>query len=287
MTALTRRCFLTVTAAALATKAAAAPIRWRGLALGAEIGLSIHAPVDLAEAAIRHTRDRLRQIERLFSLYDPDSVLSQLNRAGRLKQPPQDFRDLIDLCGVMHDATGGVFDPTIQSLWQTRPDPAAIGWNRVVSEEAITLAPGQQITLNGIAQGFATDLIRADLAHLGLTRVLVNIGEFAALGGPFTLGLADPELGLFATRTMTGLAIATSSPGAMTLKGGAHIRHPTRNTDPLWSTVSVVARSAAVADAASTAFAVMSRAELRRALARMPRGTQVTLLSEKGDIEQF
>ncbi|MFD3190878.1 FAD:protein FMN transferase [Sedimentitalea sp. HM32M-2] len=287
MTDLTRRRFLTVTAATLATPAAAAPVRWQGHALGAEIGLTLHAPADLAEAAIRHTRDRLREIERLFSLYDPKSVLSQLNRTGQLDRPPEGFRTLIDLCAVMHAATGGVFDPTIQSLWQARPDPAAIGWDRVRTGTGIDLAPGQQITLNGIAQGFATDLIRADLARLGLRRALVNIGEFAAVGGPFTLGLADPKQGLFATRTLTGLAIATSSPGAMTLKGGAHIRHPARNTAPLWSTVSVVARSAAVADAASTAFAVMTRAELRRALARMPRGTQVTLLSEKGDIERF
>ena len=148
----------------------------------------------------------------------------------------------------------------------------------------IRLSPYQQLTFNGIAQGFATDLIRADLAALGLTRALINIGEFTALGGPFTLGLSDPEQGLFATRRLTDQAIATSSPGAMRVAGRPHILHRDPARTPRWSTVSVISPSAAVADAASTAFTLMTRAEIAHSIDRLPTGTSATLLAGNGDL---
>lgn len=292
--ALTRRRFLAISAAALTSPVAAgaAPLRWHGMAMGAEVSLSLHAPRPLAEAALRATRSRLREIEHLFSLYDPASTLSALNRDGTLPAPPPLFRDLIAACDRMVAATGRVFDPSVQSLWHAlargtgvRAARETVGWDRIARGAEIRLAPGQQITLNGIAQGFATDLIRADLAGLGLRHALINIGEFAALGGPFTLGLSDPDQGVFATRRLSGGAIATSSPGAMQLAGGSHILHADPARTPRWSTVSVQATSATVADAASTAFTLMNRDEIARSLRRMPIGTRATLLAKNGDLE--
>lgn len=287
MKALTRRRFLTVCAAALATSANARPVRWRGYALGAEISLTIHAQQELGELAIRHVKKRLLGIGRLFSLYDTGSTLSRLNRTGQLANVPDTFRSLLPICSQIHAATQGTFDPTIQSLWQPTPAVHAIGWSKVEIGETISLGQDQQLTLNGVAQGFATDLIRADLVRLGLEQVLVNIGEFSAIGGPFTLGIADPARGLFATRVLTNRAIATSSPAAMMLRGQSHIRHPFLNRRPQWSTVSVEADSAAVADAASTAFSVMTRAEIVESLTHLPEGISVTLLPEKGAPERI
>lgn len=284
MTQLTRRRFLSLTAAALATPASAAPTRWHGHALGAEVGLTIHAPAPLAEKAIRQTRARLAEIEELFSLYDPASLLSQLNRNGFLRTRPAVFQTLVDLCTEMHGITEGVFDPTVQTLFRRSADTSTVGWQHVQIGKTLRLGRGQHITLNGIAQGFATDLIRADLAQLGLQQALVNIGEFSALGGPFTLGIADPDQGWFATRTLSNRAIATSSPGAMRLFGGSHIRHPQHMRTPLWATVSVESTTAAVADAASTAFCLMTQPEIERSLARLPEEAQVVILSHDGEI---
>ncbi|WP_371228134.1 FAD:protein FMN transferase [Roseovarius sp. 2305UL8-3] len=291
MSILTRRRFLAVSAAALAAPAYAEPVRWQGHALGAEISLSLYAPEALTKTAIQVTRSRLRQVEQLFSLYDSTSVLSRLNRTGRLSSAPGLFQVLCNQCSRVHRATEGVFDPTIQPLWQalaagrySAPARALIGWTRAGVGPDIHLAPGQQITFNGIAQGFATDLIRADLARIGLARALINIGEFAAIGGPFTLGLADPAQGLFATRRITERAIATSSPGAMLLSGASHIQHPRNDRSARWSTVSVEADKAAIADAASTAFAVMTRPEIEQAQERLSPGIRVTLLSHNGDL---
>ncbi|WP_264214600.1 FAD:protein FMN transferase [Leisingera thetidis] len=292
----TRRRFLAITAAAAVTAPAAAdraaPVTWQGFALGAEVRLTLHAPPPLAQQAIAAALAELRRTERLFSLYDPASALSRLNRSGVLLRPPRQFLQLARLCTRMHEATKGVFDPAVQPLWQAMSrgeDPAAAarlaGWHKVtVRKQAIRLAPGQALTFNGIAQGFAADLVRTALTGLGLGPVLIDTGEFAALGGPFRLGLADPDRGLFAARSLTGGAIATSSPAALRLAGGTHILHPDPQRRPLWATVSTEAAGAALADAASTAFCLMSKAEITAALARLPRGTRATLLGLDGSV---
>lgn len=293
---LTRRRFLAISAASLAGPGRAAPVEWCGIAMGADIRLSLHAPVPEARRAIAVTRTLLRRVEALFSLHDPGSVLSALNRDGQLAAPPADFARLLRLCDRMHRATGGRFDPTVQPLWkalaQGREAEAAVaaglvGWQRLRIDGAIRLAPGQALTLNGIAQGHATDLVRGALKGMGLGRVLVDMGEIAALGGPFRLGLADPGRGVFATRNLRDRALATSSPGALALGAEAHILDPARMRRPLWSSVSVEADSAAVADAASTAFTLMTAAEIAESLARLPAGTRAVLLGPGGALHEI
>ena len=272
---MTRRRFLTISAAACATPVTAAPQRWRGYAMGAEIGLTLDAPAAVARPAIRQVRALLSGCERLFSLYDPESSLSRLNRDGLLPQPVPEFHSLLRRCDAFHHLTRGQFDPTVQPLWSalsTGGDAVAarakIGWDRVsVSPQEITLGAGQQLTLNGIAQGFATDLVAQALRSAGLTRVLVNIGEFHAGGRPWHLGISDPVHGLVATRRLTDRAIATSSPGAQPLgQEATHILNPKGAQAPRWSSVSVEAADATSADALSTAFCHMPKPAIARAL---------------------
>ncbi|MEY8828962.1 FAD:protein FMN transferase [Sedimentitalea sp. XS_ASV28] len=289
---ISRRRFLAIAAAAAATPACAAPVRWQGHALGAEVSLTIHAQPDAAEGALHDMRAMLRRVEWLFSLFDPGSRLSELNRNGRLTDPEPELLGLFEQVDRVHRATGGVFDPTIQPLWQAirNREPldrarTLLGWDRVDrTSRRVTLDPGQALTLNGIAQGYATDLAANDLRRRGFDRVLVNIGEFSGIGGPWRLGISDPTQGLIATQTLTNRAIATSSPGAMSLGNGqGHIVGP-QGQPPLWSTVSVQADSAAIADAASTAFCLMPVAAIRNALPHLPGNANATLVDDNGDI---
>ncbi len=292
---LSRRRFLTLTAAAtLAAPARAAPIRWQGFAMGAECQLTLHAPPEQARAAIARIRAMLTRTEALFSLYDPTSQLSRLNRTGHLRRPPPEMTQILAQANRVHGATQGRFDPTVQPLWQAlarnhdpAPARARIGWQHVRRQpDQITLAPGQALTLNGIAQGFATDRARDILRQMGLTRVLINMGEFAALGGAFRMGLSDPARGLFATQPLQDQAMATSSPGALSLGAQSHILDPT-GQGPLWSTVTVTGRSATLADAASTAFCLMTRSQIATALDSLPELTQVTMLPATGPAQQI
>ena len=293
---LSRRRFLAITAAVIASPAEAAQLRWQGYALGAKISLTIHAPRPLAEQALRKIRQLLARIESLFSLYDPNSKLSQLNRDGKLTDPALEFAALFQQIGQVHDATHGLFDPTVQPLWQALASggnvtaaQTLVGWNRVsATSKEISLVAGQALTFNGIAQGFATDLASQMLKQAGLRKVLVNIGEFAALGGPFTLGISDPVMGLVDTVRLSNRAIATSSPGAMTLGAShSHILNPLAQYAPQWSTISVEADSAAIADAASTAFCLMSEPEIHTSLSLLPGAPRATLVSHSGSIRKI
>lgn len=292
MSAMSRRRFLTISAAvALARPGHAA--EWRGTAMGAEMQITLHGPPALTEKALKAAQTRLRQIEAMFSLYDPASDLSRLNAAGVLHNPAPDFVALLRLSSHVHDLTGGLFDPTVQPLWLalaqgTDPAPARplIGWHRVqITSTRITLAPGQALTLNGIGQGFAADAIRDTLRQHGLTRALVDMGEFAALGGPWRVGVADPAFGLVLDRPLNGNAIATSSPAAMALGAGGHILNPLAESSPQWSTVSVESHSAALADGLSTALCLTDRAGLETARQRAgPVLTRITALAANADI---
>ncbi|SMX43136.1 FAD:protein FMN transferase [Maliponia aquimaris] len=290
-----RRRFLTLSAAFACAPRLAHAATWRGVALGADVSVTLSGPRGHTDAVLAGIPAELDRIERLFSLYRPDSDLSVLNRTGQLR-PSAPFRALLDLVDTAHRLTDGLFDPTIQPLWSALAQGGdadvarqKAGWHRVRrdSDGTIRLGPQQALTLNGIAQGYATDLIRRQLQAAGFDRALVDIGEQAAIGGPFRLGLVDPDHGMVGTRTLTDLCIATSSPGALRLGAAAHILAPD-GRPPLWSTVSIETRTdrfkaATLADALSTAAVFMPLDALRR-LKQAAALHRVTVVDVRGDV---
>lgn len=278
-----RRRFLALSAAALATPAWAAPTRWTGHALGAEASLTIHAPQAEAQAAIAAVRGVIGDVERQFSLYAPTSALSRLNAEGTL-QPAPLFEALLREVDAGFDQTAGFFDPTVQGATLARAAARRdTPWPQVRrGGGTVQLRRGQALTLNGIAQGFATDLAVTALERQGLRDILVNIGEHAARGGPWRLGLSDPQTGFLGTRTLRNGAIATSSPWAEGAR--PHILHPDRV--PRWSTVSVEADTAVRADALSTGLCFADEALLRR-VARAPGVGRITVVDLGGDLRTF
>ena len=117
-----------------------------------------------------------------------------------------------------------------------------------------------------------------------IRQALVDMGEFRALGGPWRLGLVDPAQGYLGTRTLTGGAVATSSPGALMLGDTGHILDPRGQGGARWSTVSVEAERAALADAFSTACCLMTAEEIRQAAKALPGIRRVTLVDREGDV---
>lgn len=286
-----RRRFLLISAAApFAGRAAADVSTWQSAALGGVLRADIRGPRGLSAAVNAAIAACIEEVEAAASLFRPESSLCRLNATGRLDHPPPTLRDLLALAGRIHAATEGAFDPTVQPLWRALaegrdpgPSRALTGWHHVRMAGRITLAPGQALTLNGLAQGYAAERVRRVLAGAGLETALVDMGEFAAIGGPFTLAVEDPAFGPVATRRLTGGAIATSSPGAMMIGASAHILGP-RGQPPLWSTVSVEARDAAIADGLSTAFCLMDADAIRRAATRLAGVTRITLVDAGGDV---
>jgi FAD:protein FMN transferase len=283
---LTRRRFLQICAAAASTGLAGSAgdsrsVRWDGIALGAEVSIRLD---DLDEGRARHAIDQarqvIRQMESEFSLYDPDAALCRLNRDGRLDMSP-DFAALMAVCEQVHRLSLGLFDPTVQPLWSALArglDPESfrhlVGFERVrIGGDTIRLAPGMALTLNGIAQGYATDKV-ADLLHaLGYRQALVNIGEYRALGGPYQIQELTSDGGPAALLDLRGSALATSQPCALMIGRDTdqpHILHPKGASHTGIDTVTVCAASAAIADGLSTALCLADRAEIDRICDQAP-----------------
>ena len=144
------------------------------------------------------------------------------------------------------------------------------------------------LTLNGIAQGYIADRVAGLLRARGLVDVLVDTGEIKALGRradgtPWRAGIAMPDGTPVARRMLSGRALATSAPMATLLdaaRGAGHILDP-RTGEPAarWRLASVSAPRAALADALSTAFCLMDRPAIDRALAQHRDATLEALVS--------
>lgn len=282
---LTRRRLLAITASAALSATGAQAERWRGIALGARAEITLRGTAEWRARAFATIQAEVAQAEALFSLYRADSWLSGLNAKGRARLPDT-AATLLREIAPLHHATQGQFDPTIQPLWRALAEgwdqataAQAIGWHKVtVHGSSVVLAPGQALSLNGIAQGWATDRVADRLRDLGARHVLVQMGELRALDGPFRIGLPDGG-----AATLRDRALATSAPGALRLGPQGHIVSPSGRA-PLWAALTVEADRATLADGLSTAGIFLSPQALRHARERLPGVHRIWTLSASGDI---
>ncbi len=269
------------------------------IAFGTNVGFQAHGVPEASFGDISEKCSlRLRVIESLFSLYDPDSAISRLNREGKLEKPHPEFLRLVRLALDFGAETDGIFDITVQPLWDWRQrwKAADLEKRRTMSgdswKEALALVdyrhvradtnaiyfkkPGMAITLNGIAQGYATDQIVSLLKRNGVANALVNIGEYTALGfspdgNPWEVELAENGREI---QLPPGRALAVSAGSGYTFEPEGRLHHIFRpsdglNTRPESSTV-VTAPNATLADVLSTTFAIASREERVRILRKFP-----------------
>tara|TARA_R110002074_G_scaffold15633_3_gene53278 strand:- start:273 stop:1238 length:966 start_codon:yes stop_codon:yes gene_type:complete len=287
----TRRRFLAISAAAIAfpsTSRAAPVYTWQGVALGARATLRFAHPD--AEAISGRVAAEISRLEGIFSLFRPDSSLMQLNRTGKLQTPPFELLECLSLAGSVHRASRGAFDPTIQPLWACYAEASAqgtaptvnalktaqkrIGWERIKFHSSrIEIEKDMSLTLNGIAQGYIADRVANMLSAEGLTNILIDTGEFRALG-THPDGQAWPvRLGAGGEVPLIARALATSAPLGTTFDENAELGHildprnglPVRN---IWREITISAKSAALADALSTTACLFeTRADIDACLA--------------------
>jgi thiamine biosynthesis lipoprotein len=295
------------------------PLRWQGTAMGAPASLVLHHDNPArAQAALAATVAELERLEALFSLFRADSWLSRLNQAGRVAAAPPEFTTLLRASLAMAAQTQGVFDPTVQPLWQLyfdhfvvagapqAPTPAAVAqalarvdWRGVhIEGDAVSLArAGMALTLNGVAQGFITDRCTDVLRVHGFDRMLVDMGEPRALaakpdGTAWRIGLADPREPSRALRTLPVIdrAVATSGGYGTRLDDAGRFTHliNARNgmTAPAFESVTVIAPTALQADALSTALALMPAFDVatRQALLNRHPGCWAVCIDAQGQM---
>jgi len=255
--------------------------RWHGIALGAEAQIVLdHADAD---QLITRAVAEIERLEQVFSLYRADSQLARLNRDGWLDDPAFDLIELLSISSHLNARTNGAFDPTVQSLWGLYAEEFAAGrkptdvqiaemmkvtgWRHVrFSGHRIAFdRKGVQLTLNGIAQGFIADKVTAIFRDAGVQNVLVNTGEISAVGHAQGRDDWQVKIGSASGKSIAlkDAAIATSAPLGTAFDGASTVGHilDPRDGKPggKWAQVSVISKSAAIADGLSTAFCLMDK----------------------------
>jgi thiamine biosynthesis lipoprotein len=275
--------------------ASAGKLVWRERALlgfGTTLWIkAAHENADQLEVALSAAVKAIRHVERQMSLFDPESSISRLNRTGRLEQADRDLLSVLRLSQRIGQQSAGSFDISMQPLWQVwsqaneaqrLPSAKEVAHaQRLVNLRAMSLtstsvhlnAQGMALSLNGVAQGYASDLAREALRKQGIRHALIDSGETSLLGqAPNTLpwrlkiedAVANPgkpdqvRTGSGPVLQSDGRAMATSSDAHTVFSADRrnhHILDPRTGYSPQhWSSVTVLAPSCAMADALTKVF---------------------------------
>ena len=242
---------------------------WQGIALGGQASMRIvHSDPAVAKNTLNLAITELRRLEKIFSLYDPESSISKLNKAGQLISPPIELVMVLKAARHISQASGGVFDVTVQPLWNFYSTKKTghiknvlpvMGQERInISQDKITMAKGQKITLNGIAQGAITDQLMAFFRREGFTDLLLGTGEISAIGQseekqPWRVALGNKDGPVI---DIHNAALATSEPFPLGSDSDkSHFFNPrTGKSEHHFNRVSVIAPNATLADGLSTAL---------------------------------
>jgi thiamine biosynthesis lipoprotein len=279
-------------------------------ALGSKVAITALAPSETAgDAAIEGAFAEIERVESVLSLYRANSQVSQLNHTGVVAEPHPFLVEVLNHALATSRRSGGAFDVTVQPLWdfyaaagRERRVPgdaeiaatrAKVDWRRLhVATDRVTLEePVTAITLNGIAQGFATDRALAVLKSHGIEHALVDAGELASLGRnragePWNAGVQHPrEPEAYAALVpLDGRAMATSGDYATSFSDDFrhnHIFDPRTGASPQsFASVTVLAETTMAADALSTACFVLSPEDARRLISETPGADLFAILKD-------
>jgi FAD:protein FMN transferase len=225
-----------------------------------------------------------RRCELIMNRHDPTSALGRLNRtAGSATGVrARELARILRAALALSRRVDGAFDPTAGALIDRcraaaprggRPGgaPDAIaGALRIAGDRVALPRPGSAVDLDAFAKGLALDRIGAQLRRSGATAFL-NFGESSmlAVGGPpaerWPVLLRNPFGGFAGEFDVRGRACSTSATlGARSGAGargaaGVVVDPRTGRRVTRAAQVTVLAGSAAAAEAVSTALLVLGR----------------------------
>lgn len=263
----------------------------------------------------RLAEDEARRIERKFSRYREESVVSEINRnAGRTPVAVDgETEALLGSALGLVALTQGRFDPTVGVLrraWDFRSGrvpsrdevDALLG---LVDASSLSLRDGtvflrragMELDLGGVGKEYAVDRVATLLESEGIRAAIVDFaGDVRTLGSrgdgrPWSIGVVDPRdrrRCRFRIRSVGGLGVATSGDyERFFVKDGVRYHHildattgrPARGV----ASATVVAGSTFRAGRYSTA-ALLLGPDDGLALLERTRGIEAALITESGEI---
>jgi FAD:protein FMN transferase len=266
-------------------QASAVTVSRSGTAFGTTVRFTVAATsLREANAALDAGYAELRAVHAAASLFDGQSEISRFNSGAAIDAPSPILLHLARLSDQLWRDTGGAFDVSVQPLWsvwqkamkqQRQPTQSEIeaalepvGWHGL-DMRGLPLRRNDQsaITFNGIAQGYAADLVMGAFKAHGVTSGYADTGELAidSVDGTSATRLAirdprDVEKVRGYIEVSEGF-VATSGDYATTFTSDFahnHIFDPASGLSPAdLAAVTVTAPTGALADGLATAFMVM------------------------------
>ena len=251
----------------------------------------------LASSAAEAAFARIDAIECLLSRFNDTSDVACISalKPGEVGVVAPDTMDALVACARVCAATGGAFDPTVGPVMR-RLKKAGMKWEELSQEaleDAFARGGMQRLVLDaehrrvsvkrdrlgrdapleldfgGIGKGFALDACAKVLEdeQFEMTDYLLDAGTSTQLvrGGPWRIGVGGAWKGRTRQDTVLELRGGAVSGSGFELQG-AHVVDVRRRTAARrWAQTWSRAKSAAVADALSTAALSMDVAEIERA----------------------
>ena len=280
------------------TMGASYEVQWRGAIAAGVVEAAVAAELAACDACFSQWRD--------------DSEIARFNRrGGDTPFAASDFFcEVLQQALAVAAATDGAFDPTVKpltDLWRAaKADPrhsfddaaarralANVGHHyvRVHGGSVTAERAGVALDLDGIAAGACADAIAARLDDLGIGSFHVDVtGEVRCRGErepgvPWRIAIGDARRGLPArVVAMRDCAICTSGVYENTMVAGGRPRHHVFDprtgdcADNGVVSATVIASTAALADALATAFLVLGEEGTARVLSRWPAGERIAAL---------
>lgn len=247
-----------------------------------ELLLAVRAnpSIPLERSLDRLLRDEVARLDQLASRFRTDSELSAVNAAaGEWVEVSWSFVTVLAASLEAASATHGLVDPAMGRAvvaagydeWAGQPTQTSarvhtgawqgIGIRPARREAQVMIPAGTALDLGSVAKAWLADRLATAVAEQGYD-VCANMGgDLRVIAGTPWPVLADPELaGANAVPLqLTDAGLATSGTGRRAWDGGHHIIDPRTGcpAQTSWHSVSVVAASAADANAAATAAVIL------------------------------
>lgn len=266
-----------------------------------------------ADTAAEAAENRIKAIEKKFSVTDPDSAIARLNRNGAAELDGETGQ-VLSFSLAMAEETKGALDPAIYPLvcawgWTTDqrrvPSPTEIAqllpltdWRKIrLDGNEAHLAPGMAIDLGAVVKGYAGREAGRLLRERGIHSAILSLGgNIEAVGSrpdgsPWRVGLQDPagadHVGILEVRDAAVVTSGSYERYFIDHEGRRwhHILDPAtgKSAESGLLSVTVTGRDGMVCDALSTALFVMG-ARRAEAFWRAHPDFDMILLTEDGRI---
>lgn len=298
---------------------------YSGMALGTDYQLKFFAEDKLK--LDREIDSVFEVINHSMSTYQEDSDISRLNAGDTSIVVDQMFRDVFELSDEIYKKTEGYFDPSVGNIvnaygfgpkgFKHEPDSVLIdSLMRFVGFDKLQLTsenkvvgdfPETFLDFNGIAKGYAVDILGQLLEAYGVQNYLAEIGgeirtkgKNLQSGKTWRLGIDDPRIEtnpmeLSGVVELKNQSLATSGNyrkyryDSITKQKFVHIIDPKSGYMKKQNilSVSVIADNVAKADAYATAFMAMGT-EKAKAIAEHLSDIEIFLIyDEHGELKTY